>query len=242
MKSMKNKKDTQDTRSLMEKVHDFRFMVASINLANKLTILRILLVPVFTVFLLFDTMVVNNQNAIPYNREIALGIFILACITDWLDGYIARTRFMITDFGKFLDPIADKIIVTAALVCFVHMKWIWAWPLVVILSRDFIVSAIRLVAAESKEKLVIPARMMGKVKTAVTMITIIGILFLWVIERYGAIKYEVKISETESFYRPDLFLAPIGNAFMCICVVLTVWSGVQYVWDTRHILKDIINK
>ncbi|MCL1903312.1 MAG: CDP-diacylglycerol--glycerol-3-phosphate 3-phosphatidyltransferase [Oscillospiraceae bacterium] len=207
----------------------------SINLANKLTILRIFLVPLFVIFISIDN--------IPHNITIALLIFIGASITDYFDGYIARTRMMITEFGKFLDPIADKIIVMSALVCFTGKGWIQPWVVVVILARDFIISAIRLAAVQSEEKLVIPARTSGKVKTAITMITICFIMGLWLLNSYGLVKFEVEIQGTTTVLnRPDLLLAPIGNALMYICVALNVFSGVQYVWDARDILKDVFKK
>ncbi|MCL2070696.1 MAG: CDP-diacylglycerol--glycerol-3-phosphate 3-phosphatidyltransferase [Oscillospiraceae bacterium] len=205
----------------------------SLNLANKLTILRILLTPLFVIALITD--------GIPHNLLVALIIFAAASITDFFDGYIARTRMMVTKLGKFLDPIADKILVMSALVCFAGMQprpWISAWTVVVILARDFVVSAVRLAAVESEEKIVIPARTSGKVKTVITMVTICTILFLWILESYGIITYEVEFAMTV-INSPDRLLVPIGNAFMYICVALTVFSGVQYLWDARDILRKV---
>jgi len=202
-----------------------------LNLANKLTVIRILLTPLFVIFLLNDK--------IPHNTAIALVIFIGASITDYFDGYIARTRMLVTELGKFLDPIADKIIVMSALVCFAGLGWIQSWTVIVILARDFIVSAVRLAAVESVEKLVIPARSSGKVKTAITMVTICFILFIWLLNSYGLVTFEIELNEMTVMNRPDLLLTPIGNAFMYICVALTVFSGIQYIWDARYTLADI---
>lgn len=209
----------------------------AVNHANKLTVLRVLLTPLFVVLLIVEQ--------IPHNILLALIVFIIASITDYFDGYIARTRMMVTQFGKFLDPIADKIIVMSALVCFAGIKpcpWISAWTVVVILARDFIVSAVRLAAVQSEEKVIMPARTWGKVKTAITMVTICGIMFLWMLEGYGVITYEVEVEYSQTVInRPDLVLVPIGNAFMYICVALNLFSGAQYVWDARYILKDVFN-
>jgi CDP-diacylglycerol--glycerol-3-phosphate 3-phosphatidyltransferase len=204
----------------------------AVNLANKLTILRILLVPLFVLFL--------SVNKIPHNLVFALVIFSIASFTDFLDGYIAKTRMMITELGKFLDPIADKILVMSALVCFAGAGWIQSWTVVVILARDFIVSAIRLAAVQSEEKIVIPARTSGKVKTAITMFSIISILFLWMLAGYGVISLEIEVEMYNmTFNTTDRLLVPIGNAFMYICVALTVFSGAQYIWDSRDILKVV---
>jgi CDP-diacylglycerol--glycerol-3-phosphate 3-phosphatidyltransferase len=207
------------------------------NLANKLTIFRIILVPFFVAALMIQS--------IPYNLTIAFAVFAIASITDFLDGYIARSRNQITDLGKFLDPIADKILVMAALVCFAGLGWIQAWVVVVILARDFIVGAIRLAAVESESKIVIPARTSGKVKTLVTMICICGIMILWALALdFSIITYEAEIfSQSDSFLTlttindPALILRPIGNAVMYGCAALTVFSGWQYAWDFRNILK-----
>ncbi|MCL1866524.1 MAG: CDP-diacylglycerol--glycerol-3-phosphate 3-phosphatidyltransferase [Oscillospiraceae bacterium] len=201
------------------------------NLANKLTIFRIVLVPFFVTALMAD--------AIPHNIAIALGIFVIASITDYLDGYIARSRNIITAFGKFFDPIADKILVMAALVCFAGLNWVQSWTVIVILGRDFIVSAIRLAAVESEEKIVIPARMSGKVKTAVTMVVICGIMVLWsVADNYDYAKFffsEVLINGKGI----KSVLCPIANIAMYVCVALNLYSGGQYVWDSRKLFGQL---
>ena len=131
------------------------------NLPNKLTLLRIIMIPVFVVLLYLD---------FPFNNLVALAVFILASITDTLDGYIARKYNLITDFGKFMDPIADKLLVTAAMLVFVDWHMMPAWVVIVVVAREFIVSALRLVAANNGR--VIAAGWSGKVKTASTMVCI----------------------------------------------------------------------
>lgn len=135
------------------------------NLPNKLTILRVILIPVFVVFLL-------ASDAIgPWSVYTALIIFIVASLTDLLDGKIARKYNLVTNFGKFMDPLADKLLVISALVCYVDMDRIPAWIVLIIIAREFIISGFRLVAAESG--VVIAASYWGKIKTTVQMITII---------------------------------------------------------------------
>ncbi|MDE5916865.1 MAG: CDP-diacylglycerol--glycerol-3-phosphate 3-phosphatidyltransferase [Oscillospiraceae bacterium] len=138
------------------------------NLPNKLTLLRALLVPVFLVFALIDR--------IPLNFTAALIVFALASLTDALDGHIARKNNLVTTFGKFLDPLADKVLVISALAVFVDLGIISAVPFVIIIAREFMVSGLRLVAADSR--VVVAAGFWGKLKTAFTMASIVFILLL----------------------------------------------------------------
>lgn len=137
------------------------------NLANKLTVFRVILIPFFLVAL--------YTLPIEYANYVGVSIFIIASATDWLDGYIARSRNMVTDFGKFMDPLADKLLVTSALIYFIEVNMLPAWVVIVIVSREFIISGFRLVAANSGK--VIAASWWGKIKTATTMIMIIVLLF-----------------------------------------------------------------
>ena len=138
------------------------------NLPNKLTLLRALLVPVFIVFALIDK--------IPLNYTAALIVFALASLTDALDGHIARKNNLVTTFGKFLDPLADKVLVISALAVFVDLGIISAVPFVIIIAREFMVSGLRLVAADSR--VVVAAGFWGKLKTAFTMAAIVFILLM----------------------------------------------------------------
>lgn len=130
------------------------------NLPNKITIGRVLLIPLYLVFMLV--------TQIPYGRYIAATIFTIAAITDSIDGYIARKNNLITNFGKFMDPIADKLLVCSALICFVEFNQIPSWIAIIIIGREFIVSGFRLVASDSG--VVIPADVWGKIKTTVQII------------------------------------------------------------------------
>ena len=136
------------------------------NLPNKLTLMRVLLIPVFLVFFLIP--------AIPCHYLLAMLVFILASVTDALDGHLARKHNLVTNFGKFADPIADKVLVMTALACFVDNQMIGVIPFLIIMMREFTVSGLRLVAANSGT--VIAAGFWGKLKTAFTMVTIIAIL------------------------------------------------------------------
>ncbi len=188
------------------------------NLANKLTVLRVILVPVFGFFML-------TEGIIPHNYLYAAIVFAIAAITDTADGKIARKYNMITDFGKFLDPLADKILVVTALICFVELSWTSAWVVAVIVAREFMVSGIRLVAAGSKKKLVIAASIWGKLKTAATMAVICVILLLYILADFGAIEIT-----------PVITL--IRDILMYICCGLTVISGIKYLWDYRELFND----
>ena len=186
------------------------------NLPNKLTVMRVVMVPFFVAFMLI--------GAIPYNYRWALLVFAAASITDMLDGKIARKYNLITNFGKFLDPLADKILVASALICFVQLGWCSAWVTALILAREFVVSGVRLVAASSDKKVVIAAGMLGKMKTAMTMVAICVIIFMWILVQFGAIT-------------PEGFpIQLISDILMYIAAALTVASGVQYLYDYREFI------
>ena len=138
------------------------------NLPNKLTLLRVILIPFFLLFMYID---------FPFHYAVALVIFAAASITDALDGKIARKRGLVTNFGKFLDPLADKVLVIAALTVFVDLNDVnmGAIPLIIITAREFMVSGLRLLAADSG--VVVAAGIWGKLKTAFTMVAIVAILF-----------------------------------------------------------------
>lgn len=177
------------------------------NLANKITIARIFLIPIFMVFLLAK---------IPYGVTIAALIFIIAALTDSLDGYIARSKNQITKLGKFMDPLADKLLVTAALVSLVQMDKLSAWVVVVIISREFVVSVFRAIAAA--EGIVIAASPWGKAKTVSQIVAIISILL--------------------NNYPFNLFGFPFASLAIWIAVILTIISGIDYVYSNRRVLKQ----
>ena len=181
------------------------------NLPNKLTLLRVILVPFFLLFLLVD--------AIPYHGLWALIVFAAASVTDALDGHIARSRGLITDFGKFLDPVADKVLVFAALIAFVELGLASSAAVVIMMAREFLVSSMRMVAA-SKGR-VIAAGKSGKVKTAVTMVSIVAILLLMAL---GDLVTGMTVS-----------LPAVSNLLIWICGVITVYSGVEYLVQNKDV-------
>ena len=136
------------------------------NTPNMLTILRVIMIPFFVIFLLLDIT--------EYDKYIARAIFIVASLTDTLDGYLARKNNQITNFGKFMDPLADKLLVSAAMICLVELHRIPGWVVIVIISREFIISGFRLVASDNG--IVIAASWWGKVKTITQMLMIILVI------------------------------------------------------------------
>ena len=186
------------------------------NLANKLTMLRVILVPFFAFFML-------TGGLIPYNYLWAAIIFTLASITDTADGKIARKYNMVTNFGKFLDPLADKLLVVTALICFVELGWASAWVTAIIVAREFVVSGIRLIAAGSEKKTVIAASIWGKLKTASTMVAICVIIIMHILVSFGVITAEV--------FPVQL----ISDILMYISCILTAISGIKYFWDYKEI-------
>ncbi len=179
------------------------------NLANKFTILRVILVPIFIAFMSINTLWANIVGLI---------VFILASITDMLDGQIARSRNMVTTFGKFADPLADKMLTTSAFLVFMEKDIIGAWPVFIILVREFAVSGIRLAAAA--EGAVIAASFWGKLKTVSQMISIIvGIILMCV----SFVPYEVSVVITQ--------------ILVWISVVFTIISGAEYIAKNWKLMK-----
>lgn len=171
------------------------------NTANKLTILRVVMIPAFLLVLYLD---------VPYANYWALAIFAIASITDTLDGYIARHYNQITDFGKFMDPLADKCLVFAAMLWFVEVGQMPAWALFIVAVREFGVSGLRMVAADKGR--VIAAGWSGKVKTAATMVCIILMLLPL----------------------PDI----VNEICTAVIVLTTIYSGVEYFMKNADILAE----
>ncbi len=190
------------------------------NLANKLTLLRIILIPFFIVCFYIPSLIVNtvavNNYLIPYANLLGLIIFLLAAITDFIDGYVARKYNMITDFGKFMDPLADKLLVTAALLVLLENGLISGWGVFVILAREFIVTGFRTIAAS--KGVVIAAGWLGKIKTVVQFMMISTLLLL--------------------NYPFEIFNWPVDRIFIALAVVLTVASGVEYIYKNLHIFDE----
>ena len=182
------------------------------NTPNRLTVLRVLLVPIFLLFLMIPT--------IPHHYGLALVIFIAASITDCLDGHIARKRGQVTTFGKFLDPLADKILVSSALICFIELGLASSIAVVLIIFREFMVTSIRLVA--SADGKVIAASIWGKLKTVLQMVAIITILLSRDLTASGLLPAAF----------PDVALA---RGLIWLCAAVTLISGADYLkanWDS----------
>lgn len=182
------------------------------NLPNKLTLLRTILVPVFLIFALID--------GIPFNYTISLAVFAAASITDALDGHIARKNNLVTSFGKFLDPLADKVLVVSALAAFVDLKIISSVPLIIIVAREFMVSGLRLVTAGNG--IVVAAGFWGKLKTAFTMVSIVFILI------YLAVSGDFDWFGLNVSERVNDVCDYIIQGLIWISAALTVISGLVY--------------
>ena len=177
------------------------------NLPNKLTLFRVILIPFFVFFLLapyFEG----------YGNYIAVAIFIVASITDFLDGKIARKYNLVTNFGKFMDPLADKLLVCSALICLIQLESIPAWVVIIIIAREFIISGFRLIASDNG--VVIAASYWGKFKTAFQMLTVI-VLILNI---------------------PNKVFIILATVLIYVSLALTVISLIDYIAKNKDVLKD----
>ncbi len=189
------------------------------NLPNKLTMGRIVLVIPFILCLeIFDKNI--------YMDLLAALFFGAAALTDFLDGYIARKKNLITDFGKLMDPLSDKILVLAALIIFVEKGYIWSWMVIIIIAREFLVTGIRIIAASKGE--VIPADKIGKYKTATQMIAIPMIIFTKSDTIYEFFQnFSIDIISIVNFN------ITLSNLLMVIPLILTIWSGIEYIEKSK---------
>ncbi len=178
------------------------------NLPNKLTILRVLMIPFFVVFMLTDLGGVAS-------KYIALAIFVVASATDALDGHIARKHNLVTNFGKFMDPLADKLLVCSAMICLIETGQLESWVVIIIIAREFIISGFRLVASDNG--VVIAASYWGKFKTVVQMLMIIWLILDWSIFFW----YQI-----------------VSVVLIWLAVILTVVSLLDYVVKNINVLKD----
>ncbi len=195
------------------------------NLANKLTILRILLVPIMVIIPFFN--IQGEVLGIPITYFIVDAIFIIAALTDKLDGYIARSRNQITTFGKFLDPIADKIVVITAMIMLVEWGHLPAWIPIIVIFREFVVSGYRLVAVGQNGK-VIAANIWGKLKT-VTQMVAIALAFVDP-NGYGTI-----FSGNLTGY--EFVINLLVTLMMSVSVVATIFSGWEYIKGGKDLFK-----
>lgn len=192
------------------------------NLPNKLTVGRIILVPFFVAALLAN---------FPLNNAVALIIFIAASLTDMFDGKIARKNGLVTDFGKYADPLADKILVLAALLCFVQLGICDCIAVIIVLFREFSVTSIRLIAA-SKGK-VVAANMWGKAKTVSQMIAIIAVIAMQIVLELPEVGLNFINAAT---FEPIFFV--VGEILIWISVVFTIISGVVYIIQNRQFISQ----
>ncbi|MBE1553395.1 CDP-diacylglycerol--glycerol-3-phosphate 3-phosphatidyltransferase [Sporosarcina limicola] len=189
------------------------------NLPNKITISRVLLIPIFMVFMLVDfglgRVTVAGANM---SVEHLIGglLFIIASVTDWLDGYIARKNGLVTNMGKFLDPLADKLLVSAALIILVELGSAPSWIVIIIISREFAVTGLRLILAGGGE--VVAAAQLGKIKMVAQIMAITSLLL-------------------NNIFFSTLGL-PFGLIMLYIALVFTIWSGFDYFYKNRRVLLD----
>lgn len=198
------------------------------NTPNKLTVLRILLVPIMVILSFFD--IPGKVLWVPMTMFLMWIIFIIASITDKLDGYLARKNNQVTDFGKFLDPIADKILVIAAMLILVGMQRLPAWIPIIVVFREFLVSGYRMMAAGKKGK-VVAANKWGKLKTVTQMIALILIF----IDNYAYFDFARGVIENPRF----IALNAVQSIIMTLSVIATIFSGYEYLKEGKDvILKD----
>lgn len=177
------------------------------NLPNKLTVFRVILIPFFVFFMLVP-------DVVPYSNYIAVGIFIVASLTDLLDGKIARKYNLVTNFGKFMDPLADKLLVCSAMICLIQTGQLAAWIVVIIIAREFIISGFRLIASDNG--IVIAASYWGKFKTTFQMLMVI-VLILNINNQVFQI---------------------LGVVLTYISLALTIISLIDYVVKNKEVLKE----
>ena len=197
---------------------------STLNLPNKLTLLRLLLIPFFLVLLAFQFdwgTVEGLGSSIGIPELIATIIFIIASITDWLDGYIARRDNLVTNFGKFADPMADKILVASALIMLVELNLAPGWVVAVIIAREFAVTGLRLLLVETGGT-VLAAAWPGKIKTVTQMLAIIFLLLNNLPFAWTGI--------------------PVGSILLYISLFFTVYSGIDYFYKARFVFADTLNK
>jgi len=189
------------------------------NLPNQLTILRLILTVPFVAAL---------SISFPGAKSLALGLFIVSSVTDYADGYIARKYKLITDFGKLMDPLVDKIMTMSAFICLVSLGSVPAWAVIVIVSREFLITGLRLIAAVRGK--VLPAERLGKLKTILQIFTILYCLILIaIIEQFARLLNPPTVTS----------LNVIGLTLIFLTVGLTLWSGISYFAKNWDLVRDL---
>ncbi len=187
------------------------------NLPNQLTVARLGLTVVFVACL---------SASFPFNHTVALAIFLVATLTDYLDGVIARSRGLITDFGKLMDPLADKVLTAAAFICLLPAGALPPWVVIVIIAREFLITGLRLLAGS--KGVVLPAEKLGKHKTAWQMGTIIYFLLLLAVGDWTG----------EKFPWAHAAWNVVGPWIVAVTTLLTVYSGAGYFWKNRSLITS----
>ena len=188
-----------------------------LNLANKITMTRIFMIPLFMIAYMWK---------FPYHNLVACLLFAIAALTDGVDGYVARNYKMVTDFGKFIDPLADKLMIATALICFVGSGEIPSYMAVIIVAREFIVTGLRTVAMS--KGVVIAAAMTGKIKTCIQIVATICVFMFGYHSYYGDFTFCIfeKITTTP------------GELAMLVATLFTIYSGVEYLYKNKSLLED----
>lgn len=190
-----------------------------LNLPNKITVSRIVLIPIFIIFMVVDFGLGSfaiGGTILSVEHLIGALLFIIAAATDWFDGHLARKHNLVTNMGKFLDPLADKLLVSAALIILVELGSAASWIVIIIISREFAVTGLRLILAGGGE--VVAANQLGKIKTATQLIAIASLLL------------------NNIFFEAINF--PFGSIMLYIALFFTIWSGADYFYKNRRVLLD----
>lgn len=190
-----------------------------VNLPNKITVSRIILIPIFILFMVVDFGLGNLEiggTILSFEHLIGSLLFIIAAATDWFDGHLARKHGLVTNMGKFLDPLADKLLVSAALVILVELGYAASWIVIIIISREFAVTGLRLILAGGGE--VHAANQLGKIKTATQLVAISFLLL------------------NNIFF--EAINVPFGTIMLYIALLFTIWSGADYFYKNRKVLLE----
>ncbi|AEJ24038.1 CDP-diacylglycerol--glycerol-3-phosphate 3-phosphatidyltransferase [Weissella koreensis] len=187
------------------------------NLPNKLTVFRIILIPIFAIVLMLPVDIWGGLSQLPMTHLVAAIIFIVASLTDTADGQIARRQHLVTNFGKFADPLADKLLVMTALIFFVQFQWLPAWMIALIVIRELAVTGLRTLIVENNGE-VMAAAMPGKIKTTTQMLAIIFFLL-----------HDLGF---------NLIHVPFAQIMIWIALFFTIYSGIEYFWKARFVFSD----